>query len=296
MKLNWIKRQNSPARSVALGTFDGVHLGHQKLLQEAIARKTVGGTSCVFTFDIPPEQYFRGRLRLVSSFESRVELFLSFGIDEVAWLPFGPQFTSMTAQDFVTKILVEELLASEVVCGYDYHFGSKRGGDAKYLKEQGKLYGFSVTVVPPVQTEGGQTIGSTGIRELLAQGQLAQAVAHLGYYPAYLGTVVPGRGNEARRVTIKIDPALVLPKEGLYLAWLVPGNKGAFAIASVYGASWIELFLFDSDGAVDTQVLEVQFLHRLREGGIDQLTDSDLLAARQLLPGFHLQDTKVVLR
>ena len=57
MKLNWIKRQNSPARSVALGTFDGVHLGHQKLLQEAIARKTVGGTSCVFTFDIPPEQY-----------------------------------------------------------------------------------------------------------------------------------------------------------------------------------------------------------------------------------------------
>jgi riboflavin kinase/FMN adenylyltransferase len=297
MKLNWIQRQNPTARSVALGTFDGVHLGHQRLLQEAIARKTLGGTSCVCTFDIPPEQYFQGRLRLLSSFQTRVELFLAFGIDEVAWLPFGTEFTSMEAQDFVTKFLVNELRANEVICGYNYRFGSKRGGDAAFLQEQGKLYGFSVTVVPPVTAKDGQTISSTAIRKLLAQGRLAAAARYLGYYPSYRGEITRADRGDRSPLTARFDPALVLPGEGVYLTrCLGPKHEGAFALAAVRGACDIELFMLDSRGQGFGHLLDVQFVHRLGDVGSAPPGESERMAARQLLPGFHLQDGKVVLK
>lgn len=295
MRLNWINRQNSPARSIALGTFDGMHLGHQKLLDETIARKPPEGTSCVFTFDIPPEQYFRGRLRLVSSFERRVELFRSSGIDEVAWIIFGPDLATMTAQDFVEKILVNELRAREVICGYNYRFGSKRGGDAQYLKEQGEHYGFFVTVVPPVQGESGQTISSTTIRQLLSEGDLSRAAEYLGYYPTY--QVVVEEPSQDSFLRLKIDPDLVVPGQGVYLIWCaLSQSQGVPAIAWRWDKQRIEAVFLDADVERSLEAMDVQFLHRLRDCGPHQLINSDLAKARQLLPGFYLQDGRVVLK
>lgn len=294
MRLNWINRQNSPARSIALGTFDGVHLGHQKLLEETIARKPAGGTSCVFTFDIPPEQYFRGRLRLVSSFERRVELFRSSGIDEVTWLTFGPDLTTMAAEDFVGRILVHELKAKAVICGYNYRFGSKRGGDVQYLQKQGEHHGFSVTVVPPVQGKSGQTISSTAIRQLLSEGDLAQASAYLGYYPTYEAAV--GQLSIGSSLYLRIDPNLVLPGQGLYLIWCaLPGSQGVPAIAWPVDEGIKSVFL-DRDFELRAEAVDVQFLYKLRGYGPYQVTESDVVKARQLLPGFYLQDARVVLK
>lgn len=295
MSLNWINRQHSTARSIALGTFDGVHRGHQKLLEETIASKPRGGTSCVLTFDIPPEQYFRGNLRLVGSFERRVELFQYYGIDEVAWITFGPEMTSLAAKDFVEQILVNEMRAQAVVCGYNYRFGSGRGGDAAYLQEQGVKYGFSVTIVPQVQGDDGQTISSTVIRQLLADGELEQAVEFLGYYPVYQGVVEAG-GNS--HMSLQVEPHLVIPGRGVYLVWCVAGPQGQGRPAIAWSGTnrSIEVMFMDEGFALDTPVLEMQFLHKLRGCEPWQPTSLDLAKARQLLPGFHLQDTRVVLK
>ncbi len=294
MGLNWINRQNSTARSIALGTFDGVHRGHQKLLEETIARKPIGGTSCVLTFDIPPEQYFRGSLRLISSFERRVELFRSFGIDEVAWLTFGPEMTTMAAEDFVEKILVTEAGAKAVICGYDYRFGSGRGGDARYLQKQGEKYGFSVTVVPSVQGDGGKTISSTVIRQLLSEGELEQATVYLGYYPVYQGVL---ESEHSAALNVRVEPRLVIPGAGIYLVWcggLL--NQGSPAVAWSGPNHSIRLMFIDGNFVPDSGLMEIQFLYKLRGCEPCQPTDSDLAKARELLPGFHLQDARVVLK
>ncbi len=295
MRLNWINRQDSFARSIALGTFDGVHLGHQRLLEETMARRPLEGTSCVFTFDIPPEQYFRGHLCLVSSFERRVELFRSFGIDEVAWLTFGPDLTVMEAQDFVEKILVNELRAKEVVCGYNYRFGSKRGADAEYLQKQGKRHGFSVTIVPPVQGEGGQTINSTTIRQFLSEGEIARASRYLGYYPTYEAVVEEHPDKSA--LYLKIDADLVVPSQGVYLIWCaLSQSEGVPAIAWPGTKHRLEAVFLDADVRPGSKDLALQFLHKLRDSGPYQLTAWDRAEARRLLPGFYLQDARVVLK
>lgn len=294
MKLNWINQQRSIARSIALGTFDGVHRGHQRLLEETIARKPKGGTSCVLTFDIPPEQYFRGNLRLVSSFERRIELFRSFGIEEVAWLTFGPEMTTMAAEDFVEKVLVAEARVKAVICGYNYRFGSGRGGDVRYLQEQGEIHGFSVTVVPPVQGDNGQTISSTVIRQHLSQGDFDQATEYLGYYPVYQG-IVESEPNSA--MTLRVEPHLVIPGAGVYLIWCTGVEvQGKPAIAWPGPDQSIQAMFIDRDFILDSGVVEMQFLHKLRSCTSCQPMDEDLVKARQLLPGFHLQDTRVVLK
>lgn len=314
MKINWINKSNSTARSVALGTFDGVHMGHQKLLETAVSYKPQKGSSCVLTFDVPPEQYFRGQLRLLSSFERKVELIRSYGIDEVAWIPFGPEVASLAAEEFVKKILVDELQVKHVVCGFDYRFGNKRVGDVDYLKEQGKLHGFEVTIVPPVYGEHGQVISSTLLRNLLSKGNLSEAIEHLGYFPTYQGVVVHGEGRGRQlgfpTANLQIAPGLVLPSEGVYLTWCILANgQGKPAVTSIGRnptfdgtAQTVEAYILDFDEDLYEHSLQIQFLQRMRdmvryqsaEELIRQI-ETDVNNARRLLSQFRLQEARVVL-
>lgn len=320
MKLNWINKQNSIARSVALGTFDGVHRGHQKLLEASMAYKPQGGSSSVFTFDLPPEQYFQGQLRLVSTFEQKVERILNFGIDEVAWLPFGAEAASLEASDFVKKILVEKLQAKQVICGFNYRFGHKRGGDVPFLQEQGRRFGFEVIMIPPVQGQGGEIISSTLIRKLITQGDLKQASEYLGYYPTYQGIVVHGEGRGQKlgfpTANLQMNPSVVLPSEGVYLTWCTlperggSNGQGAPAVTSIgrnptFAGTMqtVEAFILDFSADLYGQTLGVQFLTKIRDivryespSQLQEQIHSDVVCARRLLDGFHLQDAKVVLK
>lgn len=297
-----------------MGTFDGVHLGHQKLLELAVENKPPGGSSCVFTFDVPPEQYFRGQFRLLSSFERKVELIHSFGIEEVAWMPFGPEIASVSAEDFVLDILLGELKATHVVCGFDYHFGHKRSGSAEYLQEMGEKHGFGVTVVSSVHGNGGQVISSTLIRNLLAEGKLEEVVKYLGYYPSYAGLVVKGEGRGRQlgfpTANLHIQPTLVLPSEGVYLTWcILPDGQGVPAVTSIGRnptfagtVQTVEAYILDFAADLYNETLQIQFLHRMRDmvrySSAQELVDQineDVKNAKQLLAQFRLQDDRVVL-
>lgn len=313
-KLNWINRKSSVGRSVALGTFDGVHLGHQKLIHEAVHRRPQAGSSCVFTFDVPPEQYFKGNLALLTSFDQKVQRIQGFGIDEVAWLPFSEEISSLEAEQFVESLLVEQLQVREVVCGFDYRFGKQRRGDVEFLRQCGREFGFGVTVVEAVEAVSGEVISSTKIRGLLAQGELEKAVSFLGAYPSYVGQVVRGAGRGRLlgfpTANLQIDPSLVLPGEGVYLTWSLLGSDlGVPSVTSIGKnptfageVQTMEAFILDFSGDLYGQELEIQFLARLRDieryESIQQLRaqiEADVEQARQMLAGFHLQDQRIVL-
>lgn len=315
MELRWINEQKTSARSVALGTFDGVHLGHQKLLETAVACRPAGGTSAVFTFDYPPEQFFRGQFRLLSAFESKVQLIQSCGIEEVAWLPFGQEIAELDAEEFVRHLIMAELKAVHVICGFNYRFGRGRAGDVEFLQEQGRRYGFNVTVVPSVHGRSGELISSTLIRSLLAEGQIQEAAECLGRFPAYRGVVVPGQGRGRQlgfpTANLEIDPRLVLPRDGVYLTWcLLPDGKGFPAVTSIGRnptfagqVQTVEVYLLDFDGNLYGEILELQFLERMREiicyptpDALSAQIDQDVEQARKLLWHYHLQDARVVLK
>ena len=315
MELNWINRTNASARSVALGTFDGVHRGHQKLLETAAALRPRGGTSAVFTFDYPPEQYFRGQFRLISSFPARVKLIQSCGIQEVTWLPFGPEIAALEAQEFVGQILLDQLKAEHIICGFNYRFGRGRAGDVDFLKEQARRHGFELTVVSSVHAASGELVSSTTIRRLLEEGRVEQAAEYLGRFPDYQGKVVRGQGRGRKlgfpTANLQIDPLLVLPGEGVYLTWCVlPGGLGVPAVTSIGRnptfagkLQTVEVYLLDFEADLYGESLEIQFLQRMRdiirypnpEALQDQIS-LDVQKARQLLLHFRLQDARVVLK
>ncbi|HHY10442.1 MAG TPA: bifunctional riboflavin kinase/FAD synthetase [Firmicutes bacterium] len=315
MDINWVNKQKSTARSVAIGTFDGVHLGHRQLLKNAVALKPKGGTSAALTFDVPPQQYFRGEKRLLISFQQKMALIRRCGIDEIAWLRFDHKLSSLAAEDFVAGILLQELRTEHVICGLDFRFGKKRAGNPQLLKKMGERLGFQVTIVDPVKSNGQEMISSTAIRQLISRGEIEKAAALLGYYPCYLGKVVHGAGRGRRlgfpTANLEIGPGILLPKEGVYLTiGILPGGESSPAVTSIGKnptfrgkVQTIETFLLDFTGDLYGQKMELQFLKRLRAiesfptaAKLQKQIEADVSLARTLLTEFHLQGSKVVLR
>ena len=292
-----------------------MHRGHQHLLAETIKNRPAGGTSCVFTFDVPPEQYFKGKYGLITSFPGKVERFFAYGIEEVAWLPFTIEFASMEAEHFVRNILVRQLNAKHIVCGFDFRFGRGRAGDCAFLKEMGASLGFTVTEVGAVQVNGEEAISSTLIRRLISDGELEQAARYLGYFPTYSGRIVHGEGRGRLlgfpTANLHIDPRMVLPPEGVYLTWCtLPDGRGVPAVASIGKnptfsgtVQTLEVYILDFSGDLYGERLEVQFLYRQRgihkyesAAQLQEQIEEDVRIARQLLQRFHLQDGRIVLR
>ncbi len=314
-EVNWINKTTSAKRTVALGTFDGVHLGHQFLLKTAVEHSDKECSSCVFTFERPPEQYFKGTSQLLTTFERKIELILASGIEEVAWVPFEESILSLSAEDFVKNILIDSLHAKEVICGFNFRFGKDRRGDIEFLRNMAKEHDFTVTVVKPIQNICGEAISSTLIRESLKKGDLSKASKHLGYYVSYTGDVEHGAGRGRSlgfpTANLRISPDLILPGEGVYLTWcIVPGMGGVPSVTSIgtnptfSGESrTVESFILDFNADLYNEKLEVQFLDRLRDiiryespDDLKKQIKLDVAKARDLLNRFHLQDGRVVLK
>ena len=220
---------------VALGNFDGVHLGHQEILSQCVASaKAYHVPAAVMTFEPHPREFFskqRNRLRL-GSFRRKIAIMVGLGIDTLFLVRFNQEFSSMSAESFVDDVLYRQLKVKHVVTGYNFAFGKGRAGDTDYLSLRGHQLGFGYTSCQPVQDSSGNVISSSFIRQLLANGDVRRAAALLGAPYTIEGRV---RHGEKRGRTIGFPTAnislsrLFKPRFGVYAVRLrVAGNTSVY--------------------------------------------------------------------
>jgi len=272
-----LRPQRAPA--VAIGNFDGVHLGHQALVRAAVAdARAEAGTAMVLTFDphparvIAPERAPRTLLTL----EQRAEVLAELGIDVVAVLGFDAAVAALSPQDFVREILVRGLGAKVVVVGERFRFGRDRAGDTALLARLGGESGFRVHA-PPVVLQDGQPVSSSRIREALAEGDVVAAERLLGR-PFFIdGRVVKGdgRGRQLGVPTANLETRNEsLPAKGVYAAWArtakdakpwpAVANLGERPTFEARGST-VEAHLLGFLGDLYGSLLRLSFVRRLRD-------------------------------
>src|SRR5436190_4642347 len=249
------------SRRVAIGTFDGVHLGH---------RAVIGSSDTVLTFDPHPLAVIHPDAlpKLLDSFPIKRDLIAGLGVEELVVIPFDRDFMQKSAEEFVEEILIGQLGASEVSVGENFRFGKGARGDAELLSRYDE---FETRVVPLVEVEG-ETVSSSHIRGLVAAGEVAHAAAFLGGPFLFEGEVVEGdrRGRELGFPTANIVPGdlLMVPGHGVYAAWAnghpAAVNVGIRPTFDTGRGLLIETHLLDFDGDLYGQTLRVAFLERMR--------------------------------
>ncbi len=218
---------------VTIGTFDGVHLGHQQIIRqlksEALGN---GGETIIVTFHPHPRKVVPGKtegISLLNTMEEKIRLLDSHGIDHLVIVPFTAEFSILTAEQYVTEFLVKKFRPSVLIIGYDHRFGQGRKGDYELLEAMGPANGFEVWEIPE-HILNTVTISSTRIRNDLREGKLAEANQFLGYPYPLTGTVVEGdkRGRTIGYPTANIridDPEKLVPADGVYAVTLSIGEK-----------------------------------------------------------------------
>ncbi|MDI3316535.1 MAG: bifunctional riboflavin kinase/FAD synthetase [Bacillota bacterium] len=221
---------------IAIGAFDGVHLGHQELIRRAVERaRTRGGEAVVLTFWPHPAYVLApaGAPRLLTTREERARRLAALGVDALFEIPFSREIAGWPAERFVRELLVERLEARSVVVGYNFTFGRGAEGRPETLRRLGAESGFETVVVEPVRDDG-QPVSSSRIRERLLQGDVREAARLLGRPFRLEGRVVAGdrRGHELGFPTanLELPEELIHPARGVYAAWVEradgPGGSG----------------------------------------------------------------------
>ena len=217
---------------VTIGNFDGVHLGHQMLFSEIVSMAyRLKGTSIAITFEPHPLKVVRPDIgiKLISNFEQKVELIEMANIDVLIVIPFTREFASTLAETFVDEVLIKTIGVKELVVGYDYAFGKSRQGDIPFLKEQGRLKGFGVSVVPPYHVED-MLASSTKVRELVAAGRMRDVRKLLGRYYQIRGEVMMGKQRGGKvlgfpTANLHISEEDLCPLHGVYVTQVIYDGK-----------------------------------------------------------------------
>ena len=248
-------------RHVAIGTFDGVHLGH---------REVIDGADTVLTFDPHPVRILNPEAapKLIMPFPIKRDVIDGLGVEELVVIPFDDEFAHIEAEDFCRRVLIEQLGATEVSVGENFRFGAKARGDAKMLAGHDE---FSTRVVPLVEVDG-ETVSSSMIRGLLAAGEVDAAARCLGAPYLLEGEVVEGdrRGRKLGFPTANIvpDDTLIVPGHGVYAAFAnehpAAVNVGVRPQFATGRGLLVEAFLIDFDGDLYGRDLRVAFVSRLR--------------------------------
>ncbi|CAL9426379.1 Bifunctional riboflavin kinase_FMN adenylyltransferase [Streptomyces sp. enrichment culture] len=228
---------------VTIGSYDGVHRGHQLIIRHAVDRaRALGVPAVVVTFDPHPSEVVRpgSHPPLLAPHHRRAELCAELGVDAVLVLPFTKEFSNLSPADFVVKVLVDKLHAKAVVEGPNFRFGHKAAGNVGFLTEQGRVYDFEVEVVDLYVTGDagdGQPFSSTLTRRLVAEGDVRGAAEILGRPHRVEGVVVHGaqRGRELGFPTANVEPLphTAVPADGVYAGWLHAAGEAMPAAISV---------------------------------------------------------------
>lgn len=262
--------------AVTLGKFDGLHLGHQLLLNKVIDFKKQGYNAVMFTFMLHPGNLFSDKeFELIYTEEEKVARLRRSGIDVLISYPFTQETRSMEPEDFIEQVLVERLDAKVIVVGKDFRFGYKRRGDVAMLQEKAEQYGYQVIAMEKTASKN-EIIGSTAIRQYLKAGDMEAANALLGHPYSIRGEVVHGRriGRTIGMPTINQIPpsSKLLPPCGVYISRtlidgvLYPGvtNIGYKPTVGAEEYIGVETYIFDCDMDLYGRMLEVELLSYLR--------------------------------
>lgn len=264
------------SRGLALGNFDGVHLGHQQLLQ-AVVKESKQRDLCpgVYTFlNHPRKHQGETTLKEITSLQKKAELFSKQGIKELILSPFNDEMKNMEPEDFITRVLVNQLNSKLIVVGFDYRFGKKARGNPEMLKALGKDYGFQVCTIHPFNYRK-EKISSSRIRSLIERGEVAVLEDYLGRYYSIRGPVIRGKGLGTTlgypTANLKIDSNQILPKSGVYATFSKVDEKIYPSVTSVGHqpkfndrSAEVESFLMDFEGNLYSRTVETIFVKYLR--------------------------------
>ncbi len=288
---------------VTIGNFDGVHKGHQALIERVRNKaRELDGESVIITFHPHPVKVLCPdcNLKFITPHRRKLELLADYGVDVTWVISFSKEFASLSAHDFVKNYLVDYLGMKWIIVGYDYHFGKNREGNITFLEEQGKLYNFGVESVSEIVV-GSLIVSSTSVRKLIQQGHMQMVANLLGRPYEIRGKVIRGRNRGGRLLgfpTANINIGeYVPPKTGVYAVKVeIDGEVYNGAANCGYNPTFcdsdlsLEIHILDFDRYIYNKQVSVQFIKYIREerrfSGIDELVDQigrDVEAVRQIL-------------
>lgn len=271
--------QHTENTVVTIGTFDGVHIGHQKIIEQVVeTAKKLGTKSVLLTFFPHPRMVLQqnASIELINTIDERAELLSKTGLDYLIIHPFSIEFSRLIALDFVRKILVNQLNTSKLIIGYDHHFGKNREGNLEQLTEYSHLYNFEVEEIP-AQDINDVSVSSTKIRKALSDKNIKTANKYLGYHFMLNGTVVNGKqlggkiGFPTANISIKEDYKLI-PKMGVYVVKSKIDNNTIFGMMNIGFRptlegkhQTIEVHFFNFEKDLYNQNLTIEILYFLRD-------------------------------
>ncbi|OXA94884.1 bifunctional riboflavin kinase/FAD synthetase [Flavobacterium hercynium] len=282
--------QSAKKTILTLGTFDGVHIGHKKIL-ERITQNTENGKyeSLVLTFFPHPRMVLqeKSEIKLLNTIAEKSKLLDQTGIENLVIHPFNESFSRLTAEEFVSSILVNQFQIQKIIIGHDHRFGRNRTANIDHLIAFGAQYGFEVEQISAQEIQD-VSVSSTKIRKALDEGNITLANEYLGYSYFLIGEVVKGKqlgrtiGFPTANINIEEDYKKI-PKTGVYVAKAIVSGKEVFGMMNigfnptVNGEKQsIEVHLFDFDADIYGQQIEVSLLQYLREeqkfGSVELLT------------------------
>lgn len=293
---------------VAVGNFDGVHLGHQAIF--AMVRQKaaeINGTAVAITFDPHPVRVLNHREPppLITLLDQKLELIEAQGMDAAICIPFDHDFARVTAQVFVEDILVGKIGMKAIVIGRDYVFGRHRQGNVDYLQSTARELGFEVIVPDWVAMNANlpERVSSTRIREIIQQGDVAYAKDFLGRYYQLRGVVSKGRSRGGRLLgfptaNIQLEDELC-PRQGVYAVTVEVDQGNFLGVANIgYSPTFddyiftVEVHILDFDGDLYGKPIRVNFISRIRDekkfNSVDELAvqiNRDIETGRQVLTG-----------
>jgi riboflavin kinase/FMN adenylyltransferase len=261
---------------ITLGNFDGVHIGHQKILKKVAERgETLNLPSLVYTFEPHPLTVVAPHKSppLISTRRDKVRRIASFGISRLILARFTIEFAAKHPTEFVEEVIMRQLKATEVWVGHDYRFGRGKGGTVEHLKELGREFGFAVHIIP-AHKKNGDIVSSSIIRRHIQGGKVREAAQLLGRLHVVSGAVVTGDGRGATIgfPTANIAPnGNLMPKNGVYAAYVTIGRTQYRGVANIGLAPtfkrerpFLEVHLLDFQRSIYGKELRIEFAERLR--------------------------------
>jgi riboflavin kinase/FMN adenylyltransferase len=282
---------------VAIGNFDGIHLGHKKILQflarEAKIHKL---SSLILTFSPHPERYFRKKpVKMIQTMDQRLKEIEKNNINMTLVLPFSEEIASLSSRDFIQKIIIDKLHAKEIIVGNNFRFGKNRTGDVRILQKLSSLCKFKFFSIPSEKRQG-RIVSSSLIRTLLLEGAIEKANALLGHHYSIEGTVIKGhsRGKSLGFPTANISTDNEIVPHGIYFSYVFSQEQKHPSLTNIWTSptfglseTQIESYLIDFSENLYGQKQKIQLLKKLRDeikfSTSEQLVDQikkDIAAAK----------------